>query len=220
MPVFTAHPTEAKRRTVLLKLADVAEALDRLDSGTLTPREIEIEYEWLRELIVSLWETDETRHAKPTVIDEVRGGLYYFERTLFDLVPEMEARLRRALERTWPGEAFDVPHFLQFGSWVGGDRDGNPYVTPAVTEETLREQQMAALRLYRRAFERMHGHLSVAEERGVRWQRELVLYVVHGVLHLCGFDDHSDEDSHAMRVAERAVMDALDYEVDDAPHHM
>ena len=60
----------------------------------------------------------------------------------------------------------------------------------------------------------------VAEERGVRWQRELVLYVVHGVLHLCGFDDHSDEDSHAMRVAERAVMDALDYEVGDAPHHM
>ena len=167
MPVFTAHPTEAKRRTVLLKLADVAETLGRLDSGTLTPRETEIEYEWLRELIVSLWETEDTRHTRPTVLDEVRGGLYYFEHTLFDLVPELEARLRRALERTWPGESFDVPHFLQFGSWVGGDRDGNPYVTPAVTEQTLREQQTTALRLYRRAFEQMHGHLSVAEERGV-----------------------------------------------------
>jgi len=172
MPVFTAHPTEAKRRTVLLKLADVAEALGRLDAGTLTPRETEIEYEWLRELIVSLWETEETRHARPTVLDEVRGGLYYFERTLFDLVPEMEARLRRGLERTWPGEAFDVPHFLQFGSWIGGDRDGNPYVTPAVTEQTLREHQTTAVRLYRRSFERMHGHLSVAEERGV--DRELL----------------------------------------------
>jgi phosphoenolpyruvate carboxylase len=167
MPVFTAHPTEAKRRTVLLKLADVAGALERLDAGRLTPRETEIEYEWLRELIVSLWETEDTRHTKPTVLDEVRGGLYHFEHTLFDLVPEMEARLRRALERTWPGEAFDVPHFLRFGSWVGGDRDGNPYVTPSVTEQTLREQQTTAVRLYRRVFERMHGHLSVAEERGV-----------------------------------------------------
>lgn len=167
MPVFTAHPTEAKRRTVLLKLADVAEALERLDSGTLTPRETETELEWLRELIVSLWETEDTRRTRPTVLDEVRGVLYYFEHTLFDLVPEMEARLRRALERTWPGEPFAVPHFLRFGSWVGGDRDGNPYVTPAVTEQTLREHQTTALRLYRRAFERMHGHLSVAEERGV-----------------------------------------------------
>jgi phosphoenolpyruvate carboxylase len=167
MPVFTAHPTEAKRRTVLLKLAEVAEALARLDAGTLTPRESEIEEEWLRELIVSLWETEDTRRTRPSVLDEVRGGLYYFEHTLFDLVPEMEARLRRALERTWPGEGFEVPHFLQFGSWIGGDRDGNPYVTPAVTEQTLREQQTTALRLYRRAFERMHGHLSVAVQRGV-----------------------------------------------------
>ena len=61
-PIFTAHPTEAKRRTVLLKLADVAEVLDRFDSGTLTPKEIDAEIEWLRELIVSLWETEETRH--------------------------------------------------------------------------------------------------------------------------------------------------------------
>jgi phosphoenolpyruvate carboxylase len=167
VPVFTAHPTEAKRRTVLLKLADVAEALDRLDSRSLTPEETEDEVEWLRELIVSLWETEETRQSRPTVLDEVRGGLYYFEHTLFDLVPDMEARLLQALERTWPGEAFDVPHFLTFGSWIGGDRDGNPFVTAAVTEQTLREHQTTALRLYRRALERMHGHLSVAERRGV-----------------------------------------------------
>ena len=167
VPVFTAHPTEAKRRTVLLKLGDVAEALDRFDSGALTPEEHDAELAWLRELVVSLWETEETRHTRPTVLDEVRGGLYYFERTLFDLIPEIEARLRRALDAVWPGEVFDVPHFLTFGSWIGGDRDGNPYVTPAVTEETLREHQKAALRLYRRAFERMHGHLSVAEDRGV-----------------------------------------------------
>ena len=167
MPVFTAHPTEAKRRTVLQKLADVAEALDRLDSGALTPDETAAEMEGLRELIVSLWETEETRHARPSVLDEVRGGLYYIEHTLFDLVPEMETRLGQALAATWPGASFEVPHFLKFGSWIGGDRDGNPYVTPAVTEETLREHQTTVLRLYRRALERMHGHLSVAESRGV-----------------------------------------------------
>jgi phosphoenolpyruvate carboxylase len=167
MPVFTAHPTEAKRRTVLLKLADVGEALDRLDSGALTSGETEAEVEALREVIVSLWETEETRHTRPTVLDEVRGGLYYIERTLFDLVPEVEAHLARALESTWPGERFAVPHFLRFGSWIGGDRDGNPNVTPAVTEETLREHQTTVLRLYRRSLERMHGHLSVSEERGV-----------------------------------------------------
>jgi phosphoenolpyruvate carboxylase len=167
MPVFTAHPTEAKRRTVLLKLADVAEALNRLDTEDLTPDERDAEVEGLRELIVSLWETEETRHTKPTVLDEVRGGLYYFENTLFDLVPEMERRLEKALATIWPGERFEVPHFLRFGSWIGGDRDGNPFVTPAVTEETLREHQAAVLRLYRRALERMHGHLSVGAERGV-----------------------------------------------------
>lgn len=167
MPVFTAHPTEAKRRTVLLKLADVADVLDRFDTGSLTPDEYDAQLAWLKELIVSLWETEETRHTRPTVLDEVRGGLYYFERTLFDLVPEVEGRLRRALEVVWPGEVFDVGHFLTFGSWIGGDRDGNPFVTPAVTEETLQEHQKAALRLYRRAFERMHGHLSVAADRGV-----------------------------------------------------
>ena len=69
VPVFTAHPTEAKRRTVLLKLADVAEVLDRFDSGALTPEEYEAELEWLRELIASLWETEETRHKRPTVLD-------------------------------------------------------------------------------------------------------------------------------------------------------
>ena len=123
MPVFTAHPTEAKRRTVLLKLADVAEVLERLDSGTLTPDESDVETAWLRELIVSLWETQDTRYFKPTVLDEVRGGLYYFEHTLFDLVPQMERSLRLALERAWPGEAVrraPLPHLRELGR--GGPR--------------------------------------------------------------------------------------------------
>jgi len=167
MPVFTAHPTEAKRRTLLMKLGRVAETLNALDFHSLTPDETRSAIETLREEIVSLWQTDETRTYRPSVLDEVRNGLYYFEATLFDLAPEVERALERALRDAYPGVSMEVPSFLRFGSWIGGDRDGNPHVTSAVTEETLREHQALALRLYRRGLERLHGHLSTAARRGV-----------------------------------------------------
>jgi phosphoenolpyruvate carboxylase len=167
MPVFTAHPTEAKRRTVLTKLGRVAETLHAFDFHSPTPDETRAAILSLREEIVSLWQTDDTRTYRPSVLDEVRNGLYYFESTLFDLAPEIERRLGEALEDAYPGTSFEVPAFLKFGSWIGGDRDGNPFVTPAVTEETLREHQALALRLYRRGLERLHGHLSTAARQGV-----------------------------------------------------
>src|SRR5262249_11093112 len=90
-----------------------------------------------------------------------------FESTLFDLAPVLVRRLGRALAREYPGYAFRVGPFLRFGSWIGGDRDGNPYVTARVTEGTLREHQGLALRLYQRAMDRMRGLLSTAESFGV-----------------------------------------------------
>ena len=90
---------------------------------------------------MTLWQTDETRERRPTVLDEVRHGLYFFETTLFDLVPRIYQELEAALARYFPGETFDLPVFLRYGSWMGGDRDGNPYVTLEVTEATLREQK-------------------------------------------------------------------------------
>jgi len=167
MPVFTAHPTEAKRRTVLTKLARIAETLDTLDFRALTPEEEEATLDGLREEVVSLWETHQTRAYRPAVIDEVRNGLFYFESTLFDLAPVIERRLADALRAVFPEAAFRVPHFLRFGSWIGGDRDGNPFVTPEVTEQALREHQTTVLRLYQRALDRMRAHLSVSEDRGV-----------------------------------------------------
>jgi phosphoenolpyruvate carboxylase len=167
MPVFTAHPTEAKRRTLLTKLGRVAETLHMFDFHSPTPDETRAAIQSLREEIVSLWQTDDTRTYRPSVLDEVRNGLYYFESTLFDLAPEVERRLGEALRDVYPDAAFEVSPFLKFGSWIGGDRDGNPYVTPAVTEETLREHQALALRLYRRGLERLHGHLSTAARQGV-----------------------------------------------------
>ncbi len=167
MPVLTAHPTEAKRRTVLTKLARIADALDVLDFRSLTPEETESTLEQLREEVVSLWETEQTRSHRPSVLDEVRNGLFFFESTLFDLAPVIERRLRDGLAAVYPERSFRVPHFLRFGSWIGGDRDGNPFVTAAVTEETLREHKAMALRLYQRALDRMRAHLSLSDNQGV-----------------------------------------------------
>jgi phosphoenolpyruvate carboxylase len=165
MPVFTAHPTEAKRRTILTKLARIADALRALDLDDPTPEEESALKESLREELVSLWQTEETRTYKPDVMDEVRNGLFHFE-ALYDLAPAVSGGLARAVEERFPGTTVP-PAFLRFGSWIGGDRDGNPYVTVAVTEETLRSHNDLALRLLRRGIERLHGHLSTTERLGV-----------------------------------------------------
>ena len=165
MPVFTAHPTEAKRRSVLVKLKAIAEALHDLDVHDLLPDEEAELVRLIREHIVALWQTDETRDRPPTVMDEVRNGLYYFETTLFDLIPQIYEEVEKALRACYPGEAFHVPPFLRFGSWMGGDRDGNPFVTAEITEQTLREHKALVLQLYAQEVEALHGLLSMARTR-------------------------------------------------------
>jgi len=165
MPVFTAHPTEAKRRTILLKLEALARHLHDLDYSILLPSEEAAILDAIREILVALWQSDENRERRPTVLDEVRQGLYFFERTLFELVPQIYLELSRALEDAWPNESFAIPPFLRYGSWMGGDRDGNPFVTLEVTEAALREQKGQALKLYAQTVENMYGHLSVAKTR-------------------------------------------------------
>ena len=166
MPVFTAHPTEAKRRTILTKLARIADIVRALDFEQPGPEDERAAHEELREEIVSLWQTEETRSYKPDVMDEVRNGLFYFETVLYDLAPEVVRSLERAVAQHYPG-ARVRPSFLRFGSWMGGDRDGNPFVNATVTEEALRAHQDVALRLLRRGIERLHGHLSTRERLGV-----------------------------------------------------
>jgi len=164
--VLTAHPTEAKRRTVLTKLGRVSRALRHLDHELLSPEARADVERYLGEEIASLWLTDDTRVRPPTVIDEVRNGLYWFDAALFDLVPRLYRELEAAVEAVYPGERAPAVRFLRFGSWIGGDRDGNPNVTVAVTEQALREHKQAAIRLLRRSIDAMHAHLSVAERRG------------------------------------------------------
>ena len=152
-PVLTAHPTEARRRTLLLALRRCARLLERLDDTRLTPDEDADVRRRLREEITILWRTAEIRTATPSPLDEVRTALVFFDETLFSLVPRLYRALDAALDgpspRTDPAaSAADTGHtgtraprvvaFLHWGSWIGGDRDGNPSVTAELTVQTMR----------------------------------------------------------------------------------
>ena len=143
-PVITAHPTEAKRVTVLEKHRRIYRRLVDLESPRWTPRERQALVDGLRNEIELLWLTGELRLAKPTVPQEVFWGLHFFNETLFEAVPDLLDKVERALGQFYPGEQFEVPPFFQFGSWVGGDRDGNPFVTNDVTRSTLLENRLTA----------------------------------------------------------------------------
>ena len=158
--VMTAHPTEATRRAVLDIHKRMANDVMELDNPTLTYREREKLREKLLNEVLTLWQTDELRDRKPTVIDEVRNGLFYFEETLFDVIPDVYEELERCLEKYYPGEQWHVPGYLRFGSWIGGDRDGNPSVTANVTWETLTLHRQLAIKKYKEELKELMGLLS------------------------------------------------------------
>ena len=160
-PVFTAHPTESKRRTIRQILNKVSCLLQQAHSRELFEHERKDIAEILHDYIVLLWQSDETRNRRPTVMDEVRNsGLYFFENTLFDLIPRIYEELEVALKESFPDFDFEIPSFLNYGSWIGGDRDGNPYVTTQVTEDTLREHKELVLEQYGREVVSMYELLS------------------------------------------------------------
>ncbi|RAP73522.1 phosphoenolpyruvate carboxylase [Paenibacillus montanisoli] len=158
--VMTAHPTEATRRAVLDIHQRIAADVMELDNPTLTYREREKLREKLLNEVLTLWQTDELRDRKPTVIDEVRNGMYYFDETLFEVLPSVYEELERCLDKYYPSERWHVPTYLRFGSWIGGDRDGNPSVTAKVTWETLTLQRGLALKKYEQLLKEVMGQLS------------------------------------------------------------
>ena len=143
-PVFTAHPSEAKRRTTRQLLRGIRQLLPLL--GTVPGDEVEAE---LLAQLTALWQSDLVRPDRPPVMSEVSRGVY-FASTLWDVVPRIYNELRHALEAAYPHHPFEIPRFLTFSSWIGGDRDGHPFVTAEVTQKTF-------VRLRRAALE---GHLS------------------------------------------------------------
>jgi len=162
MPVVTAHPTEVRRRTVLDHLAEVAAVLDRLDDPRAGARERERLEGGLREVVTALLATQHSRAARPTPLDEVRSGLLFFERTLLDAVPDVYRELERCLLEHWPEARFRIGPFLRFGTWIGGDRDGNPFVTAEVTRATLERQRALVLTRYLADAAALVGELSAA----------------------------------------------------------
>lgn len=174
---LTAHPTEVKRYTVRLKLERIGEALARLGSQELPPREVRREREVIYAEIATLWLTREVVEERPTVVDEVKSALYYFRRTLLAVVPDLMRDLEWALDTYLPqnGDGAAAPHprearpalppILKFCSWIGGDHDGNPYVTPAVTREAYELQAAVATEAYLADVDELVQRLSLWERR-------------------------------------------------------
>src|SRR5262245_47528712 len=162
--VLTAHPTEAKRRTVLSKLHRISERLRRLGDPDLLPREREDLLAGLRAEITGLWLTDRARTTRPAVTDEVRTGLYFVDAVFWEALPRIMRELEAALRQHYPSLAASR-RWLRLASWVGGDRDGNPAVVTPVTAETLRLHRGLAVERHRRALHELARHLSISGRR-------------------------------------------------------
>ena len=152
VPVFTAHPTEAMRRSKMEATRRIFATILELHTYRAQSIRKEEIIKKLEAQILILWKTDEVRMKKPTVEDEVRNGLYYFNTSLFKAVPQMYRDLENATKRIYCDSltvnSIKVPSFLRFGSWIGGDRDGNPFVTPAVTQKAVYMHSKTALKEY------------------------------------------------------------------------
>jgi len=146
--VFTAHPTEPKRRTLLERLRRIQALLDRIDRERLLPAEVDAVRLELKREAMGLWHSDELRFRRPRVIDEIRMGLFYFDHVVLDMIPDFYRRLARAIDRVYGPARGRIPAFLFFGSWRGSDMDGNPHVTPASMREAARTQRSFLLNRY------------------------------------------------------------------------
>jgi phosphoenolpyruvate carboxylase len=161
--VLTAHPTEARRRSVVETLRRIADQLDRFDDARLTPEEgFDVE-RCLHEEITALWRTDQLRPAKPEPHDEVRAAMWLFDESIFALVPRFYRELDRALSPDAGTHEPAFRPFLTWGSWIGGDRDGNPAVNASVTAEVLDIHADHVLRGLERAARRVARELSSSQ---------------------------------------------------------
>ena len=217
-PVFTAHPTEVARRSVMFKRRRISDLLEQLDRIPLPPNGLAaLERDLLAE-ITALWQTDDVRAARPTVRDEIRMALDYFESSLFATLPVLYAEVATALAAEYPNDqpkpdatlfsrperaerggetpvsapaqaepapqtqAFpeptlaDLPQLIQFGSWIGGDRDGNPFVTPEVTRTAITMARQVLFTHYR------HRLQTLFEQLGASTQQVPVSHVVETTL--------------------------------------
>jgi phosphoenolpyruvate carboxylase len=176
--VFTAHPTEAKRRSVSSKLRHIARILAALERHDPLPAEREQMEEEILANVEALWLTERSRTRKPEVTDEVRSGLHYFENAIWDVLPQIYQIMDEALARYYPNLT-PPGRFLMFGSWIGGDRDGNPNVTTPVTAETFRLHRGLAVERHRKMAQQLSRFLSFSR-RLLPPDETLLDNIVHG----------------------------------------
>ena len=169
-PVFTAHPTEVTRRVVLFKRRRIARSLELLDRLPLTDGEASRRQQEILAEVTALWQTDEVRRRKPTVDDEIRMGLDHYPGCIITPLPTLYDEIAEAFREVYgreipPGE---LPTVLSFGSWIGGDRDGNPFVTAASTGTALTMARRMILGIYRERAEELRELLTTSScQRGV-----------------------------------------------------
>jgi phosphoenolpyruvate carboxylase len=162
-PVLTAHPTEVRRKSMLTREIEIAEAIDERQRMRGNPLELVENEEKLRRAILTLWRTSMLRQTRLKVLDEVANGLSYYDYTFFAELPRLYGALEDELERDAPSrEAKPLGSFLRIGSWIGGDRDGNPFVTAEVLRETMRLQSGAAIRRHLDELHELGGELSLS----------------------------------------------------------
>ncbi len=159
--VLTAHPTEARRRTLLSKIQRIADILKEMSLRTLLPAEQAEVVEELSTEITTLWLTERARTGRPSVTDEVRTTLYYVGQVFWTALPAIYQSLQTALDRHYPGVRVSHP-FLRLASWIGGDRDGNPYVTAEVTAESLRLHRGLAVETHRQVIQDLSRRISLS----------------------------------------------------------
>ncbi|MEL6496291.1 MAG: phosphoenolpyruvate carboxylase [Cyanobacteria bacterium J06623_7] len=168
--VFTAHPTEIVRHTIRKKQRRISHILEQLDIAEEAMQEVGQVESWeskeaveqLTEEIRLWWRTDELHQFKPKVLDEVDYSLHYFQEVLFDVIPQLASRLKQSLKASFPNLIAPTHNFCYFGSWVGSDRDGNPFVTPQVTWETACYQRTIALGKYLDGISQLREILSLS----------------------------------------------------------
>ena len=161
-PVLTAHPTEVRRKSTMDREMEVAGLLDRRERVALTAEEADASDEQLRREVLTLWQTNLLRRTKLTVLDEVANGLSFYDYTFLREVPRLVNALEDRLEEGGEQAAGELASFLRMGSWIGGDRDGNPFVTADVMRGTLRLQSSRVMQFYLNELHVLGSELSIA----------------------------------------------------------
>ena len=158
--VWTAHPTEARRLTNLLKIREIYSLLTKMENEITNSLNWSLLRDRIKGQITLLWQSDDLREDKVEIIDEVRSNLFYFENTVFDVLPKLMKNLELIVMDEYGIDSVEIPKFIDFASWVGGDRDGHPFVTASITIQTLLIQKRLCLRKYKQKIAKLLRELS------------------------------------------------------------